>query len=232
LIIPPESAPPLQPGSVPLASGGDADVYALTDGLVLRRYRDAAKDVTREAAVMRHVRRHGFPAPRVHHAAGPDLVLDRVPGPTLTDALLAGDLTPEAGGQLLADLLRRLHALPSLGASTPGDRVVHLDLHPFNVILGPDGPVLIDWCNARDGRPALDVALSALILAQVAVRPPDASLVPSIDAMLGALLAATPPFDEAALADAVAYRLADPNMAAERDAVAEAAARLRTTVAP
>ena len=30
------------------------------------------------------------------------------------------------------------------------------------------GPVVIDWRNATDGAPDLDVALSAVILAQVA----------------------------------------------------------------
>lgn len=35
------------------------------------------------------------------------------------------------------------------------------------------GPVVIDWHNATEGPPDLDVALSALILAQVAVHPTD-----------------------------------------------------------
>lgn len=29
-----------------------------------------------------------------------------------------------------------------------GDKVVHLDLHPLNVIIGPKGPVVIDWTGA------------------------------------------------------------------------------------
>ena len=35
-------------------------------------------------------------------------------------------------------------------------------------MLTPRGPVLIDWRNATEGPPDLDVALSAVILAQVA----------------------------------------------------------------
>lgn len=48
-------------------------------------------------------------------------------------------------------------------------RVLHLDLHPNNVLLGPSGPMLIDWRNTTEGAPDIEVAVSALILAQVAV---------------------------------------------------------------
>jgi Ser/Thr protein kinase RdoA (MazF antagonist) len=47
--------------------------------------------------------------------------------------------------------------------------VLHLDLHPDNVLLGPGGPVLIDWRNTKEGPHDLDVAMSALILAQAAM---------------------------------------------------------------
>jgi aminoglycoside phosphotransferase (APT) family kinase protein len=42
---------------------------------------------------------------------------------------------------------------------------LHLDLHPLNVMLGPKGPVVIDWTNACRGDPAIDVALSWAIIA-------------------------------------------------------------------
>jgi aminoglycoside phosphotransferase (APT) family kinase protein len=71
---------------------------------------------------------------------------------------------------VLADLHTRLHAVASRSADS-GERVLHLDLHPANVLLTARGPVLIDWANARDGPPDLDVALTAVILAQVAVDP-------------------------------------------------------------
>jgi len=32
-------------------------------------------------------------------------------------------------------------------------RIVHLDLHPENVMLTVSGPVVIDWRNATDGDP-------------------------------------------------------------------------------
>ena len=60
----------------------------------------------------------------------------------------------------LAELHARLHRIPP-----EGDRLVHLDLHPGNVLLARRGPVVIDWTNASGGDPALDVALTWVICA-------------------------------------------------------------------
>lgn len=151
-----------------LGTGRDADVFALDDGRVLRRYRDGG-DVAREASIMAYVGGHGFPVPRVDRAEGAELVMERIDGPTMHAALTAGELDLPAGAAILADLHRRLRELPPRPGGDPGLRVVHLDLHPENVMLGPVGPVVIDWRNARDDEPDLDVAMSALILAEVAV---------------------------------------------------------------
>jgi aminoglycoside phosphotransferase (APT) family kinase protein len=152
--------------TTPIASGREADVFALDGGRVLRRYRRAA-DVTGEAEAMAYVAGLGFPVPEVFAAHGSDLVMERLDGPTMAQAVVAGDLAVEAGAALLADLLRRLHELPARpGATQP---MLHLDLHPENVMLTGRGPVVIDWCNATDGPPDLDTALSALIVAQVVV---------------------------------------------------------------
>ena len=43
--------------------------------------------------------------------------------------------------------------------------MVHLDLHPLNVIMGPAGPVVIDWTNAARGNPAVDVGMAWLLMA-------------------------------------------------------------------
>jgi Ser/Thr protein kinase RdoA (MazF antagonist) len=145
-----------------IAYGRDADVFALGPSRVLRRYR-AGGDTTHEAAVMRHVASFGYPVPSVFEASGPDLVLERVAGPTLLAALVAGSVEARETAEVLGDLHARLHAVPPrAGAEEP---VVHLDLHPDNVILGPEGPVLIDWRNATDGPAALDLAVTALVLA-------------------------------------------------------------------
>jgi Ser/Thr protein kinase RdoA (MazF antagonist) len=154
--------------AAPLASGRDADVFALDDRRVLRRYR-AGGDVAAEAAVMAHVARFGFPVPVVLEARGTDLVLERLDGPTLLSALLGGRVGAGEAARCLADLHVRLHALPPRPGAGEGHRILHLDLHPDNVMLTSRGPVLIDWRTAAEGPADLDVALTAVILAQVAV---------------------------------------------------------------
>jgi aminoglycoside phosphotransferase (APT) family kinase protein len=64
---------------------------------------------------------------------------------------------------------RSVHALegPDWLGQLPdgGDRLVHLDIHPLNVLYGPNGPVLIDWTNASRGQPETDLAHTWLIIA-------------------------------------------------------------------
>ncbi|MGN9811288.1 phosphotransferase [Micromonospora sp. BQ11] len=153
--------------SPPLASGRTADVWALGDDRVLRRYR-GERDVRAEAAVMSHLHSLGYPVPRVHHAEGPELVLDRLTGPTLAEAGISGRVDVRSAARLLADLHRRLHALPARVAADPADRILHLDLHPENVMLTSAGPVVIDWDSSTEGPPDLDIAMSAVILAEAA----------------------------------------------------------------
>lgn len=158
-----------------LGSGRTADVYALGDDRVLRRYRNGM-DATGEAAVMAYLGDHGYPVPHVWPAGdGPDtdpaarsdLVMERLTGPTMLHALLDGAMTSDRAGRMLADLLHRLHAIPARLSTDPAHRLRHLDLHPDNVLLTPRGPVVIDWANTSEGQPGLDWALSALILAEV-----------------------------------------------------------------
>jgi len=151
-----------------LGSGRNADVFAIDSRRVLRRYRDDG-DVAAEATIMAYVGELGFPVPKVYQADEADLVMERLDGPTMSQALIAGSLGIEAGGELLADLHRRLHELPPRLSPDSSVRILHLDLHPDNVILSQRGPVVIDWRNATEGPPDLDLALSALILAEVAV---------------------------------------------------------------
>jgi aminoglycoside phosphotransferase (APT) family kinase protein len=65
-------------------------------------------------------------------------------------------------GHMLADLHEQLHRIPAPPgiriAPLAGDRLVHRDLHPLNVMMTPDGPRVIDWANASAGDPAFDVA--------------------------------------------------------------------------
>lgn len=151
---------------VPLASGRDADVFAIDDSRVLRRYRDGL-DAAPEAAVLKHLGDLGFPVPNVYGVDGPSLVMERLRGPTMVQALTTGQISPSEAAQVLADLHDHLHRLPPLRA-TDDARLLHLDLHPNNVMLVDRGAVVIDWRNAGEGAPDLDLAVSALILAEVA----------------------------------------------------------------
>jgi aminoglycoside phosphotransferase (APT) family kinase protein len=53
-----------------------------------------------------------------------------------------------------------------------GTSVCHGDFHPGNVLLGPAGPVVIDWADAGLGHPGADVARTATILAGSAAADP------------------------------------------------------------
>ncbi|MER5454568.1 phosphotransferase [Micromonospora sp. NPDC002389] len=208
----------------PLASGREADVFALDSARVLRRYRDGG-DVTVEARFMAHLYAAGFPVPRVHHADGTDLVMRRVSGPTMLHALLTGGIDVEAAAAVLADLHRRLHAVAPLPEADEGERILHLDLHPDNVVLDPSGPVLIDWRNVRHGAPGLDVAMTALILAQVAVdrdQPVATEAGDLLHAYLRAIHGHAVPLVDAA----VARRRADPTQSADERALLVPAATL------
>ena len=153
----------------PLSGAGRAaDVYDIGAGRVLRRYR-VPFDVQPEAAVMRHLHQAGFPVPRVDEADGRDLVMERLDGRDMLADLGRRPWLVRRHGATLADLHNRLHEIPApeglAPAFGPGDRVLHLDLHPANVMLTSRGPVVIDWSQARAGAAGADVAMAYLIMA-------------------------------------------------------------------
>jgi aminoglycoside phosphotransferase (APT) family kinase protein len=196
-----------------LASGRDADVFAYGDDLILRRYRDG-RPAGREADTIRAVAALGYPVPDIRGGTGPDIIMQRINGPTLAEAARSGH-DPERAGAALADLHDRLHAL-EWPSTTQGESLLHLDLHPQNVIVSGSGLFVVDWTNARPGPPGLDVALTALILAQVVVT--DGMLAaagfseegrPKVAVMLGAFAAhvCTPYVD--LLLDAETFRRQD-----------------------
>ena len=135
---------------------------------VLRRYR-APRDTEREAAAMEHARAHGFPAPAARALNETDMVMERVSGPTMLADLVARPWRVGRHAATLAELHRRLHAIdgPDWLPSPLGDgnSLLHLDLHPDNVILSPSGPVVIDWPNAARGPGAADDAHTWIVLA-------------------------------------------------------------------
>lgn len=55
-------------------------------------------------------------------------------------------------------------AVDRLDQLVEGDALSHGDLHPGNIILTEDGPVLIDWSKAARGAPAADAVRSEMLL--------------------------------------------------------------------
>jgi thiamine kinase len=78
--------------------------------------------------------------------------------PSLRDELrrrLASPLVPD---DVREKALARLDALPD------GDRLLHGDFHPANVLCTPRGEVVVDWTNGTRGDPHADVARTLLLL--------------------------------------------------------------------
>ena len=79
--------------------------------------------------MMAYLAEAGFPVPRVYHASGPDLVMERLAGRDMLTDLSARPWLVRQHARTLASLHDRLHAIaapPSLRAqSGPGDRMMH-----------------------------------------------------------------------------------------------------------
>ena len=102
---------------------------------------------------MEYVRVNGYPVPAVEEVSddGTDLVMERVEGPLMMVVLSRRPWTLRHHGIVLANLHRKLHEIAApdwVGNFGDGDRLLHLDLHPLNVIMTAKGPMVIDWPNA------------------------------------------------------------------------------------
>jgi aminoglycoside phosphotransferase (APT) family kinase protein len=157
-----------------LASGRDSDIFEFGPNKVLRRARNA-RSMAYEASVMDYVRSQGYPVPEVFdlQADGTELIMERVDGPHLLGAVEAKPWRVRRLSGVLAELHKQLHEIPAPPSAPVLDEssttMVHLDLHPLNVIMSARGPVVIDWTNARRGHWASDVADAWLILSSAAV---------------------------------------------------------------
>jgi Ser/Thr protein kinase RdoA (MazF antagonist) len=70
----------------------------------------------------------------------------------------------EAG---VSDVAQRAELLTTLGAlDDDGDGVCHFDFHPSNVLVGPDGWVVIDWLTVATGPSAADLARTVVLWGQ------------------------------------------------------------------
>lgn len=167
-----------------IARGRNADVYLMNDTQVLRRLHTGAQTYP-NIDLLRHLNALGFPTTRIIQVEGTDLILERLHGPNLLQALDAREVTMSQGVRILLDLHAALHALPPppraeeapaeatqpTVPTTPSAKVsmLHLDLHPGNILLTADGPRVIDWESARLGSAGVDLATTALVFAEVVV---------------------------------------------------------------
>ena len=71
----------------------------------------------------------------------------------LAQQVQAAEVLPEAVRSAVLNLLENL---------PDGDILCHNDFHPLNVLIGPQGPVIIDWESTSLGNPCADVARTCL----------------------------------------------------------------------
>jgi aminoglycoside phosphotransferase (APT) family kinase protein len=212
------------PGTL-IGAGRNADVYDIGEGRVLRRYRDGrdARWVAREARVMAHARSFGVPVPEVFEVSGSDIVMERAVGPTMLDALVRRPWTVRGQARLLARLHTQVHQVPAIpelpapGGDEDGDRQVllHMDLHPQNVILSATGPVIIDWEGAARGPAGYNTAMTWVIMhsSRVEGRRLRIALTRALQgAFTRSFARAAGPIDPGWRAIAVRHRLADRNV--------------------
>jgi aminoglycoside phosphotransferase (APT) family kinase protein len=178
-----------EPGEL-IASGRDGDIFAFGPGLVLRKTRDG-RNIEHEARIMRYAADHGYRVPVVHdvRANGAEIVMERIDGPLMAEAMLKRPWVMPRYASLLADLHDQLHRIAApewlRQWADGGDQLVHLDLHPLNVLMGADGPVVIDWSNASRGDGLSDVALTYVLLTCPRVPGPRAAQIAAQPARLG-----------------------------------------------
>jgi aminoglycoside phosphotransferase (APT) family kinase protein len=118
---------------------------------------------------MEHARSHGYPVPAARALSDTEIVMDRVDGVTMLDDLGRRPWRIDHHARTLAELHRRLGQIRAPGwlparVGNGGD-LLHLDLHPDNVILTDQGPFVIDWPNAARGPAGADVAHTWIVLA-------------------------------------------------------------------
>lgn len=171
---------------IEIARGRQAIIYALDDDRVLRRSLEPGASAIAEARLMRYLADAGYPVPHVYDATQNDLVMERLAGPTMTADLVRRPWrSPDHAGRL-ADLHKQLHAIepPTWLPATAGDgsQLVHMDLHPGNVMLSERGPTVIDWTSAQRSDALNDPAQTWLltVTSDIPVRGLSAAVVSSV----------------------------------------------------
>lgn len=154
------------PGEL-IGTGRSADVYNVGLRRVLRRYRDG-RDASKEAEAMRYLFKKGYPVPEVFDVSGPDIVMAHLSGATMLKTMARKPLQIPEMAKTLVRLQTRLNALappPFLDAKFgEPSGIIHLDLHPDNIMMTNSGPVVIDFSNIAAGPASADVAQSWIIM--------------------------------------------------------------------
>jgi predicted Ser/Thr protein kinase len=141
-----------------LGSGGMGTVYRAVDAdgvnvavkllhPALAADSAARQRLRREVAVLQRLRGRGIARVVDAEVDGPEafVVTEYIDGQTLTQTVAAdGPFEPAELAAFAADLAATLAEVHRAG-------VVHRDLKPGNIMIGPDGPVLIDFGIAQEG---------------------------------------------------------------------------------
>jgi aminoglycoside phosphotransferase (APT) family kinase protein len=154
------------PGEL-LGTGRSADVFSAGLRRVVRRYRDG-HDASKEADAMRYLFKKGYPVPEVFDVEGPDIVMAHLSGTTMLKTMARKPLQIAEMAKTLVRLQSRLNALappPFLDVKFgEPSGIMHLDLHPDNIMMTNSGPVVIDFANIAAGPASADVAQSWIIM--------------------------------------------------------------------
>lgn len=199
----------------------------------------------------------------------PGIVMDRIDGVSMVDRIRSAPWTAgrcghrlaavhtrvlEAAGTGLPDIKDRLAgaidatdlpvrhrsvAKDALLRLPDGDRVLHGDFHPLNVIVDDDRMTVIDWVDASAGSPSADVARTTWLMSPVVIpiEQPARRIIQAVAGFVrrGYLRAPPPMADPAEVygwrLPVVAARIAE-GIPHEDDALRAEVARLVGTVRP
>jgi tRNA A-37 threonylcarbamoyl transferase component Bud32 len=172
-----------------VGTGRTAEVFAWGDDRVLKLFMEWCPDgwIEREERFSRVVYESGLPAPAVEGIIEVDgrrgIIFERVEGNLMLEEMgVKPDEAPRYA-EILAELHTSIHSheipnLPSLrdmiernirqalhvlNQRKDGTTLCHYDLHPMNVIMSPQEPIIIDWMSACQGNPHADIARTLLM---------------------------------------------------------------------
>ena len=117
-----------------LAEGRASEILELGDGRVLRRFKAGGRPA-REAEIMEHARTHGYPVPRCWKCSTTHSCSSASTGRPCWRSFAGGPGGWPVTRERSPSCTRRLHEIPF-----EGERLIHLDFHPDNVLLSQPRP--------------------------------------------------------------------------------------------